>query len=269
MSVNATAEVMRGLMKSGRVYDLGQSLQQGMFNGPTHPPFTFSLVKLHGRVVDAEGVSTANEIFTMGGHVGTHLDGLGHVSFKGRLHGDRPVDEFQTLSGGIRELGMETVAPIVRRGVLFDVPGYRGVSALEGGEPVGADELAAISAKHGFTVERGDVAFIRTGWIRHWEDHTRFFGRNGGIPGPTVEAARWLVERGVSVVGGDSRCVEWSRGPQLPVHHLLLVDAGVHLLEMANLEALAADSVRTFLCVILPLKLVGATGSPVRPIAIV
>ena len=88
-------------------------------------------------------------------------------------------------------------------------------------------------------------------------------------PGPAVEGARWLSERGIFAAGSDTVAFERVPDPSMPVHVHLLVESGIHIVECLNLEGLAAAGVAEFLFVALPLKIRGATGSPVRPIALV
>ena len=96
-----------------------------MFNGmpqsPNHPRYWHSLPRRHGDMMRADGGSAANDMIVLGTHVGTHIDALAHVSQDGRLHGG--LDAGAASSGGrFQELGVETITPIVRRGVLL---GYK------------------------------------------------------------------------------------------------------------------------------------------------
>ncbi|MDQ6691777.1 MAG: cyclase family protein, partial [Candidatus Dormibacteraeota bacterium] len=127
---------------------------------------------------------------------------------------------------------------------------------------------------HGVQVEEGDAVLFRTGWpVGRYEDQDAFVGWPTGVPGPDASAARWLAEHRVRVTGSDTIAYEWlapgAAHARLPVHVLLLVEAGIHIIEVMDLEELARDRVREFLFVCSPLKLVGATGSPVRPLALV
>lgn len=89
-----------------------------------------------------------------------------------------------------------------------------------------------------------------------------------GVPGVTLEGARWLSAQGIALAGGDTFAFERIPTPNFPVHCHFLVERGIFLLEVADLEALGAAGATTFLLAVLPLKLKGATGSPVRPVAI-
>jgi len=255
-----------------RVYDLAQPLEPSIPVSPNHPGFRIALVRRHGDTVRADGSSAASELLVTGGHVGTHVDALAHVSLQGRLHGGVSAEEAQR-GGRFSAHGIETQEPVVCRGVLLDVPGARGVEALEAGEAVTAADCAAAAEWAGVEVGRGDAVLVRTGWSRHWGDPAAFLGHESGVPGPDESAARWLAERGVRVTGAETVAYEQippGRGHALlPVHVLLLVEHGIPIVEMLDLSALAADRVHEFVFVLSPLKIVGGTGSPVRPLALV
>lgn len=252
------------------VIDLGHELHVGMPVSPSHPPFQLALQRRHGDVVRDDGGSGANEIFVTGGHVGTHVDAIGHISHHGRLHGGVEVDGIQT-NLGLAQLGIEEFGPMVCRGVLLDIPALRGVEMLEPGYEVTADDLAAAERDGGVIVRDGDAVLVRTGWSARWPDPT-FVGDVHGAPGVGPGAARWLVDRGVRLVGGETIALEVIRPGAghrtLPVHRILLVDAGVHILEVADLRELAVTGAREFTFVAAPLKIRGATGAPVRPLAL-
>jgi kynurenine formamidase len=166
------------------------------------------------------------------------------------------------------------IPPLWRRGVLYDVPGHRGVEALGAGEAVGADELLAIEAATGVAAGEGDVALVRTGYLSAWPDPERLAAHRGA--GPDISAARLLSGRGVAATGSDTETYEAQPAPDRgepanpqPVHTHLLIEQGIYILESLDLEALAAAQVREFLFVALPLAIRGATGSMVDPVALV
>jgi kynurenine formamidase len=174
---------------------------------------------------------------------------------------------------GLTRLGIDTVDPILSRGVLLDVAGYRKVDCLEPGYEVIVDDLEGAAEEAGVSVSPGDAVLIRTGWAEHWNDADLFRGQVDGVPGPGVEAAKWLVDRQIRVTGAETIAYEVIRPGEghatLPVHRVLLVESGIHIIEVMDLTALAAANVYEFLFVAAPLKIVGGTGSPMRPIAIV
>jgi kynurenine formamidase len=255
-----------------RIYDLSHPLEPSMPVSPNHPGYRMALLRRHGDLVRANGDSAANELLVLGGHTGTHIDGLAHVSRAGHLYGG--IDAAEAQRGGrFGSLGVETIAPIFGRGILLDIAGHRQVPALAPAEPITADDLQAVADAHGLDPSGATAIMVRSGWARHWGEPARYLGRESGVPGPDVSAAAWLSATGPVVVGHDSMAFEQlepgAGHVSLPVHGALIAERGIHILENVNLEALAADGVHEFLFVCLPLPFVGATGSPVRPIAVV
>lgn len=249
-----------------KIYDLGQPYYVGMPHHPAHPPFLYSLNKLHGEYVIASGASSASETLTLGGHVGTHIDGLAHFSCDGKMHGG--IVPTQSYGGGVREHSIDAVAPIFRPGVLFDVAGLLNVDAVPVDFVITPEHLAACKVEP----ESGGIALIRTGWARYWDDAKRFITGGKGAqpagPGPTEPAARWLSDRGIFAAGSDT--VAFEHVPShMEVHVHLLVEKGIHIIECLNLEELARDKATRFTFVALPLKIQGGTGSPIRPVALV
>ncbi len=255
-----------------RVYDLAQPLEAATPTSPTHPPFRMALYARHGDFVRDDGFSGANELITMSGHAGTHIDAFCHVSHEGLLHGG--IDAREAAVGGrFRALGVETIAPIVCRGVLLDAAAAVGKATLEPGHRVTAAELETACQKENVEVREGDAVLVRTGWpVGRFNSPAAFLGFDDGVPGPDDSAARWLAEKKAPVTGADTFAYEWLAPraglSRLPVHLILLFEHGIHIIEMMNLEDLARDRVYEFLFVAAPLKLVGATGSPVRPLAV-
>lgn len=257
------------LAANARVYDLAQPYFVGMPHHPSHPPYLFSLTKKHGDMHTPAGNSSAADAIALGSHVGTHIDGFGHFSCGGLLHGGHPVAEVQSYAGGLEVHTAEGIAPIVRRGVLLDAAG--GEIPLAADTPLTAEGLAAIASAQGTTVQPGDVVLIRTGWAQFWEDATRYINAVGGAPagpGPDLDGARWLSAQGIFAAGSDTVAFERVPSADMPVHVHLLYESGIHIIEALNLEALARDQVYEFLFVAAPLKLRGGTGAPLRPLAL-
>ena len=253
-------------MNVGKVYDLAQPLFAGMPHFPTHPPFARTLTKAHGEQVLVNGASSAAELITMGGHVGTHIDALSHFSCGGKLHGG--VAPVQSYSDGVTTLGVDTVAPIFRPAVLFDVARVKNVDALPLDYVITPADLEAC----GVRPKPGGIALIRTGWGKFWDNASRFITGDGGPavrgPGPKLAGAEWLSSHGIFAAGSDT--VAFEHVPShMEVHVHLLVERGIHIIECLNLESLSEAGVKEFLFVALPLKIRGGTGSPIRPVAVV
>ena len=233
---------------------------------PTHPPFLRTLTKAHGELVLPNGASSAAEAITMGGHVGTHIDALSHFSCDGKLHGG--VKPVQSYSDGVTTYGVDTVEPIFRPAVLFDIARLKGVDALPLDYVITPEDFEAC----GVTPKAGGIALIRTGWAKFWHDSSQFITGDGGSaargPGPKTPGAKWLSKHGIFAAGSDT--VAFEQVPsQMEVHVHLLVERGIHIIECLNLESIAEAGVKEFLFIALPLKIRGGTGSPIRPVGMV
>jgi kynurenine formamidase len=242
-----------------RIIDLTHEYRPGMPHWPTHPPFAYTLTRLHGEQLTGDAVSSASDLIALGTHNGTHIDALCHFSQSGRLCGGVDVRDAQSYTGGIAAHGAETIAPIVRRGVLVDLAA---AGPLPAEREITPADLEAAPAN----IASGDVVLIRTGWAQYWPDPARYLNAQCH-PGPGIEAARWLSARGIFAAGSDTVAFERIPSPGMPVHVHFLVERGIHILENLNLEELARAGVREFVLVAAPMKIRGATGAPARVFA--
>ncbi|HVS48151.1 MAG TPA: cyclase family protein [Candidatus Dormibacteraeota bacterium] len=254
-------------LASGRVFDLEQLRYAGAPSHPAHQPgFNYFLHRHHARGA-AESRTGASGIVVMPEHSGTHIDALAHQAENLTLHGGVHVDSGVQTSAGFRVLGIETMAPLVTRGVLLDVAGGQ---RLAPDHSITVDELERAAKGARVEIRAGDVVLVRTGYGALWSEPAEYL-RGAGV---SAAGSRWLIEKQVSAVGADNMAwdvmgpTDPELGVTLPGHVLLLVRAGVPIIENLNLEELAAAGVNEFAFVCLPLKMRGATGSPVRPIAI-
>ncbi|MGI5270062.1 cyclase family protein [Nonomuraea sp. CA-218870] len=258
-------------LDGARIVDLAQPMRTGMPQSPSHPRFRMVIERRHGDMVREDGGSAANEVILTGGHVGTHVDALGHVSQDGYLHGGVEAAGVQSHQG-LSELGIDAFPPYVGRGVLLDVAALHGVDVLPPGYEVTPADLENARDRAGVPIRPGDAVLIGTGWSHEWDRPGRFIGEEGGVPGPGPDAARWLVEQGARVVGGETVAFEQIQAGRghgvLPVHRILLVESGVNIVETMRLTELRELGVPEFLLVLNPLPVVGATGAPVRPLAV-
>ena len=235
------------LVRDGRLYDLGRVLDERV---PAFP----------GRYFRQTLVTTAHHD---GGHwiteqvagtqqIGTHLDALSHLQMNDRGYNGWSVAELAGTDG-VRRLGVETVPQIVTRGWLVDAPGR---------DVITVDDLGGIDPTP------GDAVLFHTGWGAHWGDPETYLSRE---PGPGMEVARWLAERGVALTGADT----WSYGPvpaegrPFEVPQTLNVRHGVFIVENLDTAELAADGVREFALILTHPKLRGATGAWTSPIALI
>jgi kynurenine formamidase len=199
-----------------------------------------------------------------------HIDALCHQACGLRMFGDVPVDGVETQAG-FRQLGVETVPPLLGRGVLLDVAGWKGQPRLPEKAGIGADDLRACAAAQGVTVRAGDVLLVRTGYGTLWADEEAYLRAAGVSKSGTL----WAAEQGVAAVAADNMAWDASEerdpetGATLFGHLYLLPQKGIYIVENVYLEDLARDRCYTFAFVGIPLKLRGATGSPLRPLALV
>jgi kynurenine formamidase len=273
------------LVREGRMISLAAIRYPGMPLFPGHPPFQVlnyrtprgirvTGAKPWGPINDA-GLGYMAEYVMATSHSGAHVDALAHMTVDDDMHwyGGGNADEHLT-DFGPTHLDASTMPPFFTRGVLLDAAGHRGVACLPKGSPIDAAELEAIAAAEGLEVRAGDVVAIRTGYMSLWPDAEAMAAHK--TPGPDISAARWLLERGVVATGTDTETYEVQPAPDpgptgnpQPVHTLLLIQNAIYLMESLDLEALARERIYEFLFVALPLKIRGATGSMVDPVAVV
>ena len=200
-------------------------------------------------------------------HLGTHIDALCHAWCDDCLYNGFPGSTVRSTTRALR-CGAEKMPPFVTRGVLLDVVRLRG-ALLAPGDTIGRADLQAAAAQAGLSLRDGDAVLIRTGWLEAQDPAgTVDFSTEPGID---VEAALWLAESGVALVGADNFAIEalpFPPGTVFPVHQRLIRDYGIPLLENAVLQPLAGAGATEFLFVAGPLPIVGATGSPVTPLAV-
>jgi kynurenine formamidase len=257
----------------GKVYDLGVDLFVGMplcctpFGDPsvqiwmTHTPARDSSTEL---------LSYSGDAISMYTHSGTHLDTLNHFGLHGEIWNQVSADDALGVRGWTKS-GADKYPPIVARGVLIDVAGYKNVAHLPTSYGITPADLQGALRKQGTTLRPGDVVLTRTGLMSLWPDVAKY--RLADQAGLSLEAAQWLVEKQKAMLlGADNFGVENfpSKDPKnfVPVHSYLFAERGVSLLEAMWLEDLAKDQVYEFLFFASPLKIRGGTASPIRPIAI-
>ena len=258
-------------LKHARIIDLSQPMFRGMPQSPNHTPFRMVLDRRHGDIVTQSGGSASNEIIVTGAHVGTHIDALAHVSFQGKLFGG--IDANSVMNHmGFSKLGIETVKPFLCRGVFLNVAKALNKEILGPDYEITADDLALAEQASGVEIAEGDVVLIGTGWGKNWENKELFQGQTLGTPGIGESAAKWLANKKPRACGGETIAFEHipagAGHRELPVHRILLVESGIHIIETMNLTELAESGVAEFLFILSPLNLKGATGSPARPLAV-
>jgi kynurenine formamidase len=240
------------LVRTGRLYDLGRVLDESV---PVFPGRYYRQTLV--TTAHHAGGSWITEVVSGTQQLGTHLDALSHLQGPDGIGYGGLGPEELAGDAGVRRFGVETVPQVVTRGWLVDVA------------PLGAGDAIGVDAVRGIDPGPGDAVLFHTGWGRFWDDPECYLG---GEPGPGLELAVWLAERGVALTGCDT----WSYGPQPPedpsrpfaVAQTLNVEHGVFVVENLDLSALAYDGVREFALVLTHARLRGATGAWTSPIAL-
>jgi kynurenine formamidase len=258
----------KSLMTRGTVYQLGRVYESSMpLFGTRHfslrIPQTFGPMGSNRTTYHDEIVSA--EI----GQVGTQFDGLGHIGVGDLFYNGNDRADF-SKADGLTKLGVENVGPLVTRGVLVDVAAFKGVARLDGGYEITPADLRGTLERQRIEIRSGDVVIVHTGWGSLWNvDNAAFVA---SAPGVGLDAARYLVEREVVLVGSDTWATEVVPNPNaelaFPVHQLLIPRNGIYIFENLLTEELARDRIYEFAFFFAPLKLKGGTGSPANPLAI-
>lgn len=262
-----------------KVYDLSVDYFLGMpsFQAAGDPAYQMFMTHTpRGTVVDnLNGMGRENnlgcgysgDVILMYTHTGTHIDALNHFAYGRKIYNGFDADD-HLGSRAWQKGGSEQIVPIIARGVLLDIAGLHGVECLRPSYPISVDDCKKALERQRVEIKEGDVVLLRTGRMQYWPDGSKVFGNS---PGVTVETAAWITGHGVVVVGADNEAVEHtpSTDPKnwLPGHCHFLVEAGVPQMECLSLESLAGDRVYEFGFIGAPIRLRGATGSPVRPLA--
>lgn len=265
---------------AGTVYDLSIDYFVGMpsFQAAGDPSYQIYMSHTPGGTavdnLNGQGeqinrhVCYSGDVIFMYTHTGTHIDALNHFGVDGKIYNGFTAEEHLGSRHWMRG-GAETIPPIITRGVLIDVAGSKNVDCLPDSYAITVEDLQDALSHSGLTLEEGDVAFVRTGRMRYWPEGTKVLGNP---PGLGLEAARWITAQSISAIASDQECVEV--GPSehednwLPGHCHFLAEAGVPMIELVNLEELARDGVHEFCLVAAPIRLRGASGAPLRPLAI-
>jgi kynurenine formamidase len=256
------------LMKTGELFELGRVLSGTM---PLFGTRRFEVTLKRTVMNPQPNRRGSNEeiVYSEIGQVGTQFDGFSHQTIGPTLYNCFPLDAIATRTG-FTKLGIEHAGTLMTRGVLIDVAALKSVTMLGEVYEITAQDLQDALARQKLTLQPGDAVLIHTGWGQLWgQDNARYVK---SAPGIGVGAAEWLAKQDPMLVGSDNWGVEVvpNPDPQLnqPVHQIMLVVNGIHLLENLKLDDLAARRVHEFGFIVQPLKLQGGTGSTVAPVAI-
>ena len=256
------------LIKTGDVFELGRVLAEGM---PLPAGRRFEILTKRTRNDPGSNRRSSNEELIVAeiGQVGTQFDTFSHQMIGTSMYNCFTIEDTATRTG-FSKLGVEQVGALVTRGVLIDVAALKKVPVLGESYEITPQDLQQALGAQKLTLQPGDAVLIHTGWGTLWgKDNARYQKTS---PGLGTAAAEWLARQDPMLVGADNGAVEVAPNPdkQLagPVHQIMLVVNGIHLLENLRLDELAARGVHEFALIVEPLKIQGGTGSSVAPIAI-
>ncbi|HXU88124.1 MAG TPA: cyclase family protein [Methylomirabilota bacterium] len=279
------AEGLISALKAARLYDLSFTWNDQSPVLGLNPPYSFALNRTHKMTHEIFGqapgsrVSWASDIMYFSGqHGAPTIDAIGHIGRDLKLHGGVDAVAATATPGGIaNNLGIDSfpVDLMINRAIFLDVARHvagGGDNPLPPGFEITAKHLDDTVAAHGVDVRKGDSLLIRTGWGQLFgKDNAKYLGEQS--PGPGQDAAKWIIGKGVRLAGDDTATFEKrpaAYGKELfSVHMMLLADSGIYIVENMNLEPLSAAKAYTVALVITPLRIQGATGSPLRAIALV
>jgi kynurenine formamidase len=268
------------LAGSGRVFDHDIRRFPGMPHHPAQPGFDIvTYLSPQGSsnerrqagkppALDQDNFGVVLEKVTTSMHMGTHVDALCHVTAGEDCRGFAGFNGVDDVGDkGVLAADASEVPPFLARGVLLDVTGLLGVAKLPPQHAITVPELEQARDRAGVALRPGDVVLVHTGHLRDWPVY-----EFGPEPGLSLEAALWLAQHEPLAVGADNSAIEVLPsvvpGRAQPVHVELIVERGIYLIEWVGLEELAAAGASEFLFICLPLKIKGATGSLVRPVAV-
>ena len=256
------------LIRTGEVFELGHVLTPVMpFSGNRR--FDVHLKRTFMNQGPNRRGSNEELVVTELGQVGTQFDAFPHQTIGDKLYNCADLNQVSGR-GGFTRFGVQNVGTLMTRGVLLDIAGLKGVPMLPDNYEITVEDLQGALKRAGTQLEPGDAVLIRTGWSQLWnKDNGRYAS---AAPGLGIAAAEWLAKADPMLVGADNMSVEGPRTApapiNLPVHQIMLVVNGIHLLENLRLEELAAAKGSEFAFVMQPLKIQGGTGSTVAPVAI-
>lgn len=280
-----TPEVVRravALLRRGRTYALGARIgdedapKMALLPSPQHYMHKDGGDWALGEPVSNSSGPYASDTLIMQVHSSTHVDALAHSFDENAMYNG--FSPSAVTSSGAARLGIEKFGGLVTRGVLLDIARYRGVDVLDAYDLITAEDIVGCAEAEGVTIQSGDAVLIRTGLPLAYADDRLAFTR--AMPGPGPSAALWLARREISLIGADNTAVQATPGyldPDDPsdwraglhrLHPPLLRNLGIYMLELLDLEDIAAARVYEFLFFLAPLRIKGGTGSPVNPLAV-
>lgn len=256
------------LVKQGKSIELRHVLSSTM---PFFGTRTFNLNTKRTFYYPQSNHRGSNEEYITGemGQVGTQFDGFAHQMIGNSFYNCFKIDSIATRNG-FDKLGIENVGTLITRAVLIDIAGLKNVEMLPDHYEITSNDLQQALIRQRLEILPGDAVIIHTGFGKLWNKDNLRFTRSQ--PGLGVEAALWIAKKDPMLVGSDNSVIEVNPNPDpklsLPVHQIMLVVNGIHLLENMKLDELMQAGVQEFEIIVQPLKMQGATGSTVAPVAL-
>ena len=255
------------LVKTGEMFELGEVLSSDPEESYINRNRVFNIYTKPTIPRPDTRVSSEELVITELGQIGTQLDGFAHQMYGGSFYNCFQFDE---ISGryGYQKLGVEQIGTLISRGILIDIAGLKGVETIDPDYMITISDLQQALRRQSLEIQEGDAILIHTGWGKHRGRDNILYGSSS--PGIGAEAGQWLAQQRPLLIGADNCCVEFRTDGfrNLDVHSMMLIQYGIYLIENMELEALADAGGGEFLFIVQPLKLKGATGSAVAPIAI-
>lgn len=273
-----TPETVLGALqtcRTGKIYTLGLPIQRTGVPNVEYRGIPQRLTMINHSDEDMfepfggkPGTGINEDMLMMASHTTTHMDALCHIYHDGAIYNGFKHDDVKAYTG-TPHCGIEKAGGVVARGVLVDVAAHKGVDWLDPGYVVTLKDFTGALEAQGSELRPGDAVLVRTGWVE-W-----FFANGAEMsleqPGIGLDVAGYLAERDPVLVGSDNSAVEaqpFDRDEFLGAHVEFLVRRGIYLVEHLNLAELSADGRYEFLFMVSPLRVTGATASPVSPVAV-
>ena len=256
------------LIRTGEVFELGAVLSPDPKEAFINAGRVFNIYTKPSPPIPNARQVNEELVVTELGQIGTQFDAFAHQMWGDSFYNCFKLGDIGTRTG-FKKLGVEHVGGLMTRGVLIDVAGLKGVDMLPTSYNITPEDLQQALAKAKQRLQPGDAVLIRTGWSKLMGRENERYGTLN--PGIGIAAGQWLVAQEPMMIAADNCCVEVrpSEKPHsLPIHAMMLIQHGVYLMENLELDALAAAHAYEFAFIVQPLKIKGATGSAIAPIAV-
>lgn len=261
------------IIKKGKVYDLGMEINKNIPDrGEGIVPFNllFEITpedskKSLKKINKNSKVSFSSEVIIGATHTSTHIDALCHWQLNDKIHAEFNANDVREENGW-KKYGVETIPPIIGRGILLDIAKYLKADKLKDSYIISLEIIKSYLKKNNLTINPADIICLRTGKIKDFYNENYF----KECPGYSKEATNWLCKQGISILGSDCSSVD-----PLPLknfnnsnHINILYRNGIYIIEALYLEELSKDEVSEFFMICSAPKFTGCSGAWIRPVGI-